>query len=162
MRIRRKQPNSSYVYRRCRSLTLVDAGISSRLTTRSHPSSAAGADPPIKRTTVRVTNIYATSWRVEPTVSGDDLGDHLRLWRLERNYQIAADQFPCVLTRKSLDPDVIRFKRWNDATAVTGLRIWLFALPSSRVIAAVSIDVARQLPEVVDLLEDCYFCDIHV
>lgn len=127
-----------------------------------HPSSAEGADPPVKRTTVRITNVYATSWRISPDFARGELGDYLRLWRLERNYRLAADQLPRVLVREDLDPQTLQMKRWRDVPAVAGARVWLFSMPSSRIVAAFSLDVASQIGDVVDLLEDCYFCDIHV
>lgn len=141
---------------------MADGGVSSKPDPLTHPSSAAGADPPIKRPTVRITNVYATSWRVDPAVTRGELGDYLRLWRLERNYRIAADQLPRVLVREDLDPGTIRVKRWRNISALAGARVWLFGLPSSRVVAAFSVDVACGLADVVDLLEDCYFCDIHI
>lgn len=141
---------------------MVDGGASSRPTPLTHPSSAAGADPPIKRTTVRITNVYATSWRIDPAVALGDLGDYLRLWRLERNYRLAEDQLPRVLAREDLDPQTIRVKRWQHVSTLSGARVWLFVLPSGRVVAVFSVDVASELADVVDLLEDCYFCDMHV
>lgn len=141
---------------------MADGGASSRPTPITHPSSAAGADPPVKRTTVRITNVYATSWRIDPAISQGELGDYLRLWRLERNYRLAADQLPRVLARKDLDPQTIRVKRWQNISALSGARVWLFVLPSSRIVAAFSVDVTSELADVVDLLEDCYFCDVHV
>lgn len=142
---------------------MADGGPSSRPIPLTHPSSAAGADPPVKRTTVRITNVYATSWRVDPSVARGELGDHLRLWRLERNYRLAADQLPRVLAREDLDPQTIRVKRWQQhISTLSGARVWLFVLPSGRVVAVFSVDVASELADVVDLLEDCYFCDVHV
>lgn len=141
---------------------MVDGGASSRPTPLTHPSSAAGADPPVKRTTVRITNIYATSWRINAAVARGDLGDYLRLWRLERNYRLSADQLPRVLIREDLDPQTITVKRWQNISALSGARVWLFVLPSSRVVTALSIDVTSELTDIVDLLEDCYFCDVHV
>lgn len=58
---RRSPRNSTFVYRHCGSLNLSDGGVSSKPTPLIHPSSAAGADPAVKRTTVRITNVYATS-----------------------------------------------------------------------------------------------------
>jgi hypothetical protein len=40
--------------------------------------------------------------------------------------------------------------------------MWLFVLPSCRVVAVLSVDVACDLIDTVDLLEDCYFCDIQI
>jgi hypothetical protein len=69
---------------------------------------------------------------------------------------------PRVLVREDLDPQTIRVKRWQNISALSGARAWLFVLPSSRVVAAFSIDVTSELADIVDLLEDCYFCDVHV
>jgi hypothetical protein len=141
---------------------LSDGGVSSKPTPLVHPSSAAGADPAVKRTTVRITNVYATSWRVDPALSSGALGDHLRLWRLERNYRLAEDQLPRVLLHEDLDPQAIRVKRWPRISTLAGATAWLFNLPSGRVVAALSLDVACEVADVTDLLEDCYFGDVHV
>ena len=138
-----------------------DGGVSSKPTPLVHPSSAAGADPPVKRTTVRITNVYATSWRVDTALSAGALGDHLRLWRLERNYRLAEEQLPRVLLHEDLDPQALRVKRWPHISTLTGATAWLFTLPSGRVVAALSLDVACEIADVTDLLEDCYFCDVH-
>jgi hypothetical protein len=97
-------------------------------------------------------------WRL----SSGALGDHLRLWRLERNYRLAEEQLPRVLLHEDLDPQAIRVKRWPHISTLAGATAWLFNLPSGRVVAALSLDVACEIADVTDLLEDCYFCDVHV
>src|SRR3569833_2939820 len=147
--------NSTIVYRHCGSLNLSDGGVSSKPTTLVHPSSAAGADPPVKRTTVRITNVYATSWRVDTALSAGAMGDHLRLWLLERNYRLAEEQLPRVLLHEDLDPQALRVKRWPHISTLTGATAWLFTLPSGRVVAALSLDVACEIADVTARLEGC-------
>ena len=80
----------------------------------------------------------------------------------ERYYRLSADQLPAVLHQQTLDPSKVRFARWQHAATLTGARAWLFALPSGQVVAAVSLEVTCKLIEVIDLLEDCYFADMHI
>jgi len=40
--------------------------------------------------------------------------------------------------------------------------MWLFRLPSGQLVAALSVDARCELAETIDLLEDCYFGDVHV
>jgi hypothetical protein len=56
----------------------------------------------------------------------------------------------------------MRLARWQHAAALTGAWVWLFVLPSGQVVAALSLDMRCALIEVIDLLEDCYFADVHV
>ncbi len=110
---------------------------------------------------IRVTSIYATPWHLRGTAGNGDLPGHLRLWRFERYYRLSADQLPAVLHQEALDAGTLRFARWQHAGTLTGARAWLFALPSGQVVAALSLDVRCELIEVIDLLEDCYFADVH-
>ena len=45
---------------------------------------------------------------------------------------------------------------------MTGARVWLFRLPSGQLVAALSLDARCELPETIDLLEDCYFGDVQI
>jgi hypothetical protein len=110
---------------------------------------------------IRVTSLYATPWHLPGAAGNGDLPGHLRLWRYERYYRLSADQLPAVLHQEALDASALRFGRWQHAAQLTGARIWLFALPSGQVVAALSLDVECALIEVIDLLEDCYFTDVH-
>jgi hypothetical protein len=88
------------------------------------------------------------------------LPGYLRLWRFEEYYRLSADQLPGVLHRETLDHTTLTFRRCKRADRLTGARIWLFALPSGQVAAALSLDAHVELIEAVDLLEDCYFADV--
>ena len=83
------------------------------------------------------------------------------MWRFEQYYRLSADQLPAVLHQEALDAGTLRFTRWQHAAALTGARVWLFALPSGQIVAALSLDMRCALIEVIDLLEDCYFADVH-
>jgi hypothetical protein len=112
--------------------------------------------------TIRVTVIYATPWHLPGAHGNGELPGHLPLWRFEQYYRLSADQLPAVLHQEALDASTLRFARWQHAAALTGARVWLFALPSGQVVAALSLDMRCALIEVIDLLEDCYFADVNV
>ena len=112
--------------------------------------------------TIRIAGIYATPWHLPGGAGNGDLPGHLRLWRFERHYRLSADQLPAVLHQEALDASTLRFARWQHAATLTGARAWLFALPSGQVLAAFSLEVRCELIEIIDLLEDCYFADVHV
>jgi hypothetical protein len=109
---------------------------------------------------IRVTSIYATPWHLTSTPANTDLPGYLRLWRFEEYYRLSADQLPGVLNRETLDHTTLKFRRWTRADRLTGARIWLFALPSGQIAAALSLDAHVELIEAIDLLEDCYFADV--
>ena len=111
---------------------------------------------------VRVTNMYATPWRLADSAAQGELQHYLRLWRFERYYRLSADQLPGVLCREALDVSALRFQRWQHAATVTGARIWLFRLPSGQIVAALSLDTTCELLDTIDLLEDCYFADLQI
>ena len=111
--------------------------------------------------TIRVTSIYATPWHLPGAPGNGELPGHLPLWRFEQYYRLSADQLPAVLHQEALDASTLRFARWQHAAALTGARVWLFALPSGQIVAALSLDMRCALIEVIDLLEDCYFADVH-
>jgi hypothetical protein len=109
-----------------------------------------------------VTSIYATPWYLATGTTDGDLSGHLRLWRFERYYRLSADQLPAVLHQEALDTGALRFERWQHGGTLTGARAWLFALPSGQIVAAVSLEARCAPIEVIDLLEDLYFADVHV
>ena len=106
--------------------------------------------------------MYATPWHLADDTGSGDLPGYLRLWRFERYYRLSGDQLPGVLTRETLDTSTLSFHRWQHAGQVTGARIWLFRLPSGQIVAALSIDVHGEMADTIDLLEDCYFGDVHI
>ena len=124
-------------------------------------AAAPAADPPAERR-VRITNIYATPWHLADGTSAGDLTEFLRLWRLDRYYRLSSDQLPRVLVCEALDVSALRFQRWQHTEQVTKARFWQFRLPSGQIVGAFSLDVQCELAETIDLLEDCYFGDIHM
>jgi hypothetical protein len=105
---------------------------------------------------VRVSNLYATSWRAEP--GRTPLTDRLAFGRLEAFYRAAADQLPVVIASQQLDPATVRGRRW-DGAVVAG-RVWLFGMPSGQVVVGLSLDVDSPPIGAVNLLEDCYYLDL--
>ncbi len=111
---------------------------------------------------VRITNIYATPWHAAESIEHHDLHGYLKLGRLERYYRQSADQLPRVLRRAELDPAVLKFTRWSDAARVTSARIWLVRMPSGQVVTVLSLDARCSFIGTIDVLEDCYYCDVLV
>lgn len=111
---------------------------------------------------VRVSNLYATPWRLADSSAGGELQHYLRLWRFEQYYRLSADQLPSVSCREALDVSALKFRRWQHAVTVIGARIWLFRLPSGQIVASLSLDANVELLDTIDLLEDCYFGDVHI
>lgn len=110
----------------------------------------------------RITNLYATPWHLTGGATAGEIPSYLRLWRFESHYRLSASQFPRVLSREVLDPCTLKFQRWRQAECLAGARVWLFCLPSGQIVAALSLDVRCDLTDTVDLLEDCYFADVHI
>jgi hypothetical protein len=111
---------------------------------------------------IRVTCIYATPWRAIGNVADGELPAHMRLWRFEEYYRLSADQLPAVLHREALDPGTLQFQRWRHAGELTAAQVWLFRLPSGQIAAALSLEARVRLIDTIDLLEDCYFADVHM
>jgi hypothetical protein len=111
---------------------------------------------------IRVTSVYATPWHLTNPPALADLPSHLQLWRFEQYYRLSAEQLPAVLRREALDAGTLLFQRWQHAGHLTGMRIWLFRLPSGQIAAALSLDVQIELLDTIDLLEDCYFADVRI
>jgi hypothetical protein len=119
-----------------------------------------GIAPYADRRVIRVSNLYATSWRAQPGQAGHTaLPECLSFGRLEQFYQASADQLPVVIGTRQLDPAAISCQRWRGGVVVAA-RLWLFGLPSGQVVVALSLDVDCPLIAAVDLLEDCYYLDL--
>lgn len=121
---------------------------------------AGPANRPSAERTIRVTNLYATPWHAADGVPGDGLPAFLKFGRLERYYQLSADQLPRVLHREDLDITAVKFGRCEQSDRVSGARLWLFRLPSGQIVAALSVDIRCELIDAIALLEDCYYCDV--
>jgi hypothetical protein len=127
---------------------------------QDQPETLAAAKAVHQRT--RITNLYATPWHLTGGATAGEIPDYLQLWRFESYYRLSASQFPGVLSREALDPCTLKFQRWRHAACLAGARIWLFCLPSGQIVAALSLDVGCGLADTIDLLEDCYFADVHI
>lgn len=97
---------------------------------------------------VRVISVYATRWR-KPWQAGDNGKSHLQLGRLDEFYSLFQEQLPRVLDRIPHDPDTVSFlsvggdsvvRSRMAGLTVTRAEVWLFALPSDQVVAALDID----------------------
>jgi hypothetical protein len=108
-----------------------------------------GVDDASETQEVRVISVYATRWRRQWL--GGDVGgsDHLELGRLEEFYTLFREQLPSVLARVKPDPGAVSFPSLqgepdsSDKMAgleVTRAELWLFALPSDQVVAAIDLD----------------------
>ncbi len=93
-------------------------------------------------------SVYATRWRREWQREDDGRG-HLDLGRLEEFYNLFQEQLPRVLTRVEHEPAHVTFPPLaGEAQAtpemadlpVTRAELWLFALPSDQVVAALDLD----------------------
>ncbi|MEU4226742.1 hypothetical protein AB0F17_20795 [Nonomuraea sp. NPDC026600] len=107
---------------------------------------------------VRLTNIFATPWHVTNGAEAAQPGDRPRLGRPETYFTGSAT--PRVLHRLALDPREIEFTGWDRLLA--GARLWLFAVPSTQIVAVLSLDVGCALADTVDVLEDCFYGDLKI
>ena len=122
----------------------------------------AGIAPYSNRPVVRISNLYATSWRGDHQHEGPSvLPDQLKFSRLEQFYRSSADQLPVVLHSEQVDCATVHCHRWRAGTATAG-RLWLFLMPSGQVVVGLSLDVACPLVDTIDLLEDCYYDDVTI
>jgi hypothetical protein len=97
---------------------------------------------------VRVISVYATRWRWQSEV--DDVGfEHLVLGRLEEFYNLFREQLPKVLAHVKHDPNSVTFPPLEGepvaSTKMAGLpvtkaELWLFALPSDQLVAALDLE----------------------
>jgi hypothetical protein len=115
---------------------------------------------------VRVISVYATRWR-RPWEGDDDGESHLELGRLEEFYNLFREQLPRVLARVKHERDTVSFPSLQgepDSTdkmaglEVTRAELWLFALPSDQVVAALDLDFQSPPPtadasRIIDVLE---------
>jgi hypothetical protein len=123
---------------------------------------AEGVAPYTNRPVVRISNLYATSWRGDPRHADPSaLPEQLKFSRLEQFYRSSADQLPVVLHSDQFDCATVHCHRWH-AGALTAGRLWLFLMPSGQVVVGLSLDVDCPLVDAIDLLEDCYYDDITI
>lgn len=121
-------------------------------------------DPVKDRDVHRITTVYATSAELDRSLSlaGEPAGGHLRLGRLARFYKHGADELPRVISSRSLAPEHLETTRYSaHAANVVGMRLWLFQVPAAPLVAALTIDVECEVLQLIPLLEDCYYSDVH-
>jgi len=95
---------------------------------------------------IRVISVYATRWRQQ--WQGDEDGpSHLELGRLEEFYSLFHEQLPRNVRCVKHDPDSVTFPTRGvlpDLKAVevkvTRAELWLFALPSDQMVAALDLN----------------------
>ncbi|MEV1240212.1 hypothetical protein [Nonomuraea sp. NPDC049750] len=107
---------------------------------------------------VRLTNIFATPWHVTDGGEAASAGERPRLGRPETYFTGSAT--PQVLHKLALDHHKIEFESWDRPLA--SARLWLFAVPSTQIVAVLSLDVEDELADTVDLLEDCFYADLKI
>lgn len=116
---------------------------------------------------VRVISVYATRWRRQ----WQGGSHHLELGRLEEFYTLFREQLPSELAHVTIDPNEVSFPslqgfpslqdnaRTNRAELeVTRVELWLFALPSDQVVAALDLDfrnppVGTDVSRIINVLE---------
>jgi hypothetical protein len=120
-------------------------------------------DPPVQRETVRITNLYGTTWEpVERLGTTGAVTSYLRFGRLAGYYSNAADQLPAVASREMLDVSTVRFNRWTVQGGLVAARLWLLVMPSGQVVVGFSIDMSGAFLDAIDALEDCYYLDVEI
>ena len=122
-------------------------------------------DPFVTRTAVRLTTVYATTWRCEThqfVEVAKPPGEFFRLGRLGHFYEISQRQVPRIIAHHDLDESSLSFQRWSDGGAVQAARVWYFAVPSNQILVALTLDVQTSLVGSIPLLEDLYYAAISV
>jgi hypothetical protein len=119
----------------------------------------------VRRELLRLTNVYATSWRSDPGAEGRDgrpAAEVLRLGRLAGFYRAADQQLPRVLDVVQHPPARVQYQRWTGMATVEAVRTWLLALASGQVLAGLTVDVGCAPVEAIPLLEDCYYTSLRL
>lgn len=134
-----------------------DTPATGRTTTRDEPW-----DPARRRDAVRLISIYAAPWhlRAEHRRRPTRASRHLRLEPLEDYLVRSTAQLPHVLHQADLTTADLTFASQVAPAAIIGARLWLFVTPPSQIVVAFSLDVDRELPQTIDLLEDCFYVDV--
>jgi hypothetical protein len=121
---------------------------------------------------VRVVNIYATPWRFNGELRGDE-GTPTGLSDLKKHYELYKEQLPRLL------PDTVfgDLKRYGDVTLahevknviIENPKAELFTLPSKQIVLAVTMCLAdgvltdeRTVEAIVAVLEQCIVGDIKI
>lgn len=124
---------------------------------------------------VRVISVYATRWR-RPWADGEGEAKHLELGRLEEFYNLFREQLPQVLARVEHKPDKVSFPSMAGESEsshkmaeleVIKAELWLFALPSDQVVAALDIKFESPPPatdasRIIDVLEHGTYGNISI
>lgn len=125
-------------------------------------------EEPSERKGVRAITVYATKWFVPETSSAHTTPaaefPTLKLGRLKKFYSISADQVPRVIHTWGILPHQMWSKRWDHHhenswnERYLQARIWALAVPSGRIVIALSTDAPTNLIGSIELLEDHYYC----
>ncbi|MDQ1294084.1 MAG: hypothetical protein QG608_1967 [Actinomycetota bacterium] len=116
-------------------------------------------DPPAPHEGTRITTLYATACSLPPdrAIHGTPAVDVFAFSRLASFYRTSQDQLPHVLLRHDIDPDTLRFRRWNGH--LTAAQVWLFTLPSGQIIVGLTLDLTDTPVQSIPLLEDLYYVE---
>ena len=122
-------------------------------------------DPFVTRAVVRLTTVYATTWRCNTHQFADvarSPGEFFRLGRLRHFYEVSQEQIPRIIAHHELDTSALSFQRWSEEGAIEAARVWYFAVPSNQVLVALTLDVRTSMVTSIPVLEDLYYATISV
>lgn len=115
---------------------------------------------------VRVISIYATKWRHKGIASEHTQPD-LELGRLSEFYVFFKDQLPRSLHHDQIDTGRVAFRDPIPGLVLNTSGVWLFALPSDQVVAAITLDfpspyLTTDASLVAAVLERCTYASITI
>lgn len=122
-------------------------------------------DPVSQRQLHRLTTLHALA---VPALAGgtleklqgfDGVADYLRFGRLTTHYQAGEAQFPTVLMCQEHVCGTIVGPRQDPSTRIAYARSWLFRVPHSGFVAALTLDFEGPLHATIPLLEDAYYAE---
>jgi hypothetical protein len=105
-------------------------------------------------TLVRVTTVYATEWMVDGEARTEPVTSSLPLGPLATHYESAGVALPQVLGQAEHSPSTVRFGRFVPDLQPLRVDTALFVLPSGRLAATLTVEVACTPDQLVLLLED--------
>lgn len=105
-------------------------------------------------TLVRVTTVYATGWMANGDTRAQPVSDSLPLGQLSTHYELAGTAVPRILGQAEHSPSTVRFARFIPELQPLRVGTALYVLPSGRLAATLSIEVACTPDQLVLLLED--------
>lgn len=105
-------------------------------------------------TLVRVTTVYATGWMVNGDARTEPVSNALPLGPLAAHYELAGPALPQVLGQTEHSPSTVRFARFVPELQPLRVGTALYVLPSGRLTATLTVEVACTPDQLVLLLED--------